>query len=282
MDFSAVEQCGKDLLLRDIKYFDLDNTLDCGQSFRWQKTGDNCYTGIAHSRVLVLSLQGNDLVLHDVTQDEFENIWRDYFDLSRDYTALFGLFRGDEALARALDFAPGIRVLRQDAFEALCSFIISQNNNITRIKGIIARLCATFGEPLGGAAYAFPTAEALVNATEEQLREIGCGYRTAYILAAARQVFNGELKLEPLYTMPPKQASDTLCAVHGIGKKVAACVLLYGFGRVDFIPEDVWVKRIMSQLYPNGFPSELAEWGGIAQQTLFHYARRCEGAVEKT
>ena len=282
MDYSAIEAHGKDLFLRDIQNFNLDNTLDCGQSFRWQKMDDDCYSGIVYSRGITLSMQGSDLVLHDVTPEEFEQIWRAYFDLNRDYSELFEKFRRDEVLARALDFAPGVRVLCQEPFEALCSFIISQNNNIIRIKGIIARLCGAFGKPLGGDAYAFPTAAVLASATEAQLREIGLGYRTAYISAAAKQVLNGELLLEPLYTMPPKQASDTLCAVHGIGKKVAACVLLYGFARVDFIPEDVWVKRIMAQLYPDGFPPELVEWGGIAQQTLFHYARHCEGAVEKT
>jgi len=282
MDYSAIKARGSDLVLHDIQNFNLGNTLDCGQSFRWKMLAENRYYGIAHSRELSLSLEDENLILHDVTPYEFEKIWRGYFDLSRDYGELFTRFRGDNTLAHALDFAPGIRVLRQEPFEALCSFIISQNNNITRIKGIIARLCAAFGEHLGGEAYAFPTPQALAAATEQQLRDIGLGYRTAYITAAAQEVLSGKLDLNPLYIMPPKQAGERLCAVHGIGKKVAACVLLYGFARVDFIPEDVWVKRIMAQLYPAGFPQELAPWGGIAQQTLFHYARNCEGAVEKT
>ncbi|MCL2068274.1 MAG: DNA-3-methyladenine glycosylase 2 family protein [Oscillospiraceae bacterium] len=269
-----------DFMLSGVRSFNLDLTLDCGQCFRWKKLSPGDWEGVAYGRYLRISQRGDTLTLHGTTQEEFDLIWRGYFDLDRDYSELFKRFHRNPPLRKALDFAPGIRVLRQEPFETLCSYILSQHNNITRIKGLVSRLCEHFGEDCGGY-YAFPAPEALAALSPDDLAPVRCGFRAKYVIDAAKKVSSGEIALAPLYTQNLDDAREMLMRIHGVGRKVSDCVLLYGFAREQCIPEDVWVKRILSQLYPKGFPKYLSPWGGIAQVTLFHYARNCEGAVSK-
>jgi N-glycosylase/DNA lyase len=280
MDFSQIAYYNGHVVLSGVRNFNLDATLDCGQCFRWKKHAPNDWEGIAHARRLRISLQGEQLTFHETTPEEFDLIWKDYFDLERDYEALFSRFRRNPPLRRAIAFAPGIRVLRQEPFETLCSYILSQHNNIPRIKGLVERLCAQFGEACSGF-YAFPTPDVLADLSPDDLAPIRSGFRAKYIIDAAKNVHSGKIVLPALYTMPIDHARECLMQIHGVGRKVADCVLLYGFARAGCIPEDVWVKRILSQLYPRGFPRYLAPWGGIAQITLFHYARNCAGAITK-
>ena len=178
-------------------------------------------------------------------------------------------------LKEACSYAPGIRILRQEPWEALCSFIISQNNNIPRIKGIIERLCGLSGQPiLCGAetVYAFPTAEQLAACTPEDLVPVRAGFRAKYLLDAARRVSTGQLDLNALYTASLEDARSALMTIHGVGPKVADCVLLYGLHHTCCFPMDVWMKRAV-QLLPGISPESLGCTAGIAQQYLFHYAR---------
>ena len=167
--------------------FDLKETFECGQCFRWDPDSTGGYRGIVGRRVVTLRQDGDFLMAEGLTQPEAEALLVPYLALDEDYAAIHALFRENETLARAVDYAPGIRVLRQDRWEALCSFILSQNNNIKRIKGIIARLCESFGEPLGGGDYAFPGPEVLASLSEEDLAPLRCGFRARYVLDAARK-----------------------------------------------------------------------------------------------
>lgn len=272
MDYSHLEYDGNDIFLADIKHFDPSQILDCGQCFRWAGSG-GAYAGIAHGRRLELYLRDDGLILKNVSPSEFDAVWKDYFDLGRDYGELRLLFSEDEALRRAAEFSPGLRIMRQEPWETLITFILSQNSNIPRIKGMVARLCENFGETLSGGDFAFPGPERLASLTEDSLAPVRCGYRAAYIIDAAQRASDGRLRLGALHKLDSENARRELVQIHGVGPKVAECALLYGFGRVERYPLDVWMKRVMASLYPDGFPEELSDVAGIAQQFLFHYAR---------
>lgn len=245
--------------------FELSETLDCGQAFRWEECDDG-YRGIALNRPLTISKHGDEITLHDTSEEDFISFWNNYFDLDTDYGALKKLYSDDETLRLACDFAGGIRLLRQDCWEALISFIISQNNNIPRIKGIISRLCEMFD--------GFPTAKRLAVLTPDDLSPIRSGFRAKYIIDAAKRVASGEINTDELKTLPIADARVKLMTITGVGPKVAECVLLYGCYRTEAFPVDVWIKRVMTDYYPEGFPQKYKETAGIAQQYLFHYIRK--------
>ena len=254
--------------------FALAETLDCGQAFRWRQREDGSWEGVAGGRYLRLERRGKDIFLWGAGEEDFP-FWRRYFDLDRDYEALAALFRRNPPLRRAMDFCPGIRVLRQQPWETLCTFILSANNNIPRIRGIVERLCQGWGAPVPGTDLcSFPGPEVLTPLDEGALAPLRAGWRAAYLLDAARRVAEGRLNLEALDRLPTAEAEERLLAVKGVGEKVARCVLLFGYGRAECIPMDVWMKRVMAELYPKGLPAYLRPYGGIAQQTLFHWYRR--------
>ena len=253
--------------------FDLERTLDCGQAFRWVQTGENEWHGVAFAKPLTLKYDGGEIKFLGTNLTDFENIWKPYFDLDRDYDLLCRRFSRDKHLEKAVAEFYGIRLLRQEPWEALCSFIISQNNNIPRIKGIIDRLCRLLGEHLGGDDYAFPTPEAVAAAGIDGLAPIRAGFRAKYIIDAARKVADGEIDFEKIKAAPIDEGRDELIKIKGVGEKVAQCTLLYGFGKIDAFPVDVWVKRIMQELYPDGLPECINGARGIAQQYLFHWRR---------
>ena len=247
--------------------FSLEKTLLSGQCFRWTLEGDTL-CGIA--RGVPARLRRNGDFVEFSGGDEA--LWRDYLDFDTDYDAIRReVIELDERLAESAESCGSVRILRQDPFEALCSFIISQNNNIPRIRLIVSRLCELCGERAGDS-YLFPTPQAIAALTTEQLTAIGCGYRADYLLGTARSVVSGELLLEPLYTMPLEEAREILLSVRGIGPKVADCVLLYGFHRLECFPRDVWIKRALAE----GLVSEEvahSRYAGVAQQFVFEYIR---------
>lgn len=252
---------------------DLAQTLDCGQAFRWSER-DGVWSGVAMGRRLTLSQSGDEITLYGVSEDEFDRVWKGYFDLERDYAAVREAVSGNETIARAVAFAGGIHILRQEPWETVCSFIISSNNNIPRIKGIISRLCENFGEPLGDGQFAFPSADKLACLTVDDLAPLRSGFRAKYILDAARRFSSGEIDAQALYTAPIDEARRSLMTVKGVGPKVADCALLFGWGRVECFPVDVWIRRAMEQLFgEKGLPSEAEPYAGIVQQYIFHWAR---------
>lgn len=248
-------------------------SLDCGQAFRWEKKPDGSMHGVAYGQAVDIFDEGEKLVIIGADKSDFEKIWKGYFDLDRDYEKICRGFENDEALAEAVSFCPGIRILKQEPWEALCSFIISQNNNIPRIKGIISRLCENLGEDLGEGDFAFPAPEKILEAGEAGLAPLRAGFRTKYILDAAKKVADGTVDFAGIDKMNDGEASLELQKIKGVGAKVAACTLLYGFGRVDCLPIDVWVKRILAETYPEGLPECTSGVRGIAQQYLFHWRR---------
>lgn len=257
--------------------FDICISLDCGQSFRWKKTGENSMHGVAFGRALDVVDEGDKIILYGADEKDYENIWKSYFDIDRDYTEICKKFLTDESLKKAVETYPGIRILRQDSWEALCSFIISQNNNIPRIKGIVERLCETLGDELGNGDYSFPSPEKVLEAGADGLANLRAGFRVKYILDAAQKVADGTVDFEKINnTDNLEEAAEELKKIKGVGDKVAACTLLYGFGKVDALPIDVWVKRILSELYPDGLPECTNGVKGIAQQYLFHWRRNID------
>lgn len=264
------------ILLKDAgKTFSLPATLDGGQAFRWREQADGSWEGVAGGRYARLTRQGDDILLFAAERDL--PFWREYFDLERDYAALRKRFQRNPTLRKALDCCPGVRVLRQQPWETLCTFILSANNNIPRIKGIVERLCQGWGGPVEGTALrAFPGPERLAGLSAAELAPLRAGWRTEYILDAARMAAEGRLDLEKINAMPTQEALETLQTVKGVGPKVARCVLLFGYGRTECVPMDVWMKRVMAEYYPRGFPKYLQDCGGIAQQVLFSYIRTRE------
>lgn len=257
--------------------FDPAQTLDCGQAFRWHKMtdeGDDCWHGAAKGHVLKLKRNGDTIVFY-CTQEEFYSVWRDYFDLNEDYDAKReALSAMSPVLSEAAAFAPGIRILRQEPWEALCSFIISQNNNIPRIQGIIERMCSLCGTEIDGTGlYSFPTAQALAEMTVEELAPLRSGFRAKYLIDAAKKVTAGEIDLKKIAASPVDFGRTELQKILGVGPKVTECTLLYGFHKMECFPIDVWMKRAMAQLLPSFTPKDFGENAGIAQQYIFHYSR---------
>lgn len=269
----AVESTGQRVVLPIPPPFSLELTLDCGQAFRWEKQADGRFRGVAGKYFRYFSQLDNGVDLGNVIDEQEYNFWYDYFDVGRAYAPILETISRNLTLARAVAFAPGIRVLHQDPWEALCSFIISQNNHIPRIKGIIARLCAAFGEPLGEEMYTFPTPQALACLTPDDLAPLRAGFRARYLIDAAQKVTDGQVDLHALRTLAPEEARASLRKITGVGAKVAECTLLYGCGRVECFPVDVWIGRVMEELFPQGLPEIAVPWAGIAQQFLFHYIR---------
>lgn len=260
--------------------FSVAKTFDCGQCFRFDPVEDTEYdvefAGVAYGRRVSFAQKGDRLYVKGSDRDDFDGIWRSYLGLDRDYDAINAdiLSRSDSpALRAAVEYGRGIRILKQEPWEAVCSFIISQNNNIPRIKRIIAALSERYGEPIGQGCYAFPTPEALHLAGEKSIFELKTGFRAKYIADAAARVFDDRLDLIDLGDTTD-DAVKKLCEVKGIGPKVALCSLLFGFSRLDAFPIDVWIRRVMEKYFEEGFSAEtLGPYAGIAQQYLFYYER---------
>lgn len=255
--------------------FNLRQTLNCGQCFRFTEPSENCFCGVAFDRYIEMRLNKNILDIN-CDQDFADSILRDFFDLDFDYDNLNATLSKDKTLKAAIEYAGGIRILKQPAWETLCSFILSQNNNIKRITGIIERLCEHFGNDIGNGHYSFPSAEKLAPLSVEDLEPLRSGFRAKYVIDAARKVQSGEVNLDEIANSETDTARELLMKINGVGPKVADCTLLFGFHKLDAFPKDVWIKRIMEMYYPNGLPEFAKKYGGIAQQYLFHYIRTAE------
>ena len=273
--------------------FDTDHIFDCGQCFRWEKNDDGSYTGVAFGRVVKVSYDRNGEILkmYGTSGDEFRDIWHRYFDLDRDYSVIKQrLAIGDEIMAKAISCGSGIRILNQEKWETLLSFIISQNNNIPRIKKCINSLAETMGtkagEYEGRTYYSLPAPDVLAAAEPEDLALCRLGYRAKYLVETARKVAaDGPDSLEAL-AREDVTGPDAVAALRqycGVGPKVANCIALFSLGKFDSFPVDVWVRKVMHELYGidekdvrgmTAYASEnFGEYGGIAQQYLFYYMR---------
>lgn len=262
--------------------FDLSLIFDCGQSFRFVKSSDCSYSGIAFGCAVDLIQEDDKITIVGADENDFNNIWKRYLSLDIDYSMLrneIALSRpDDEVLKSAMEYGKGIRLLRQDKWETLCSFIISQNNNIPRIRSLVEALSREYGDRIKtysiGEYYSFPSAKRIAEVGVEKLRELKVGFRAPYIHDAAVKVASGEIDLEGLDSLPTDRLLDTLMSIKGVGLKVASCVALFAYGRLDCFPIDVWVKRVLEKYYPDGFDhTALPNTAGLVQQYLFYYER---------
>ncbi len=249
---------------------------DCGQCFRWTRDAAGAYTGVVRGVPARVWTRGGDVFITGTLED-FNALWRGYFDLDRDYGNIRKRLSVDAYTKDACDFGAGLRILKQDEWEALCSFILSQCNNIPRIRGIIGRLCALYGDRVefeGDALYTFPSAGRIAALTEKELEPLRCGYRAPYVRKAAQAVAGGQLDFESLRQTELPSARAELMRLDGVGGKVADCMLLYGLNRLDAFPMDVWMRRAVATCYGDDFdPHVFGEYAGIAQQYIFNYIR---------
>ena len=262
--------------------FDLDLIFDCGQSFRFVKSSDRSYSGIAFGRAVDFIQDSDSITIVGSDENDFENIWKHYLALDIDYSLLRSEIvssrPNDEVLMSAMEYGAGIRLLRQEKWETLCSFIISQNNNIPRIRSLVESLSREYGEKIEGCSvgefYAFPSASKIADAGIDKLRELKVGFRAPYIHDAATKVASGELDLDALDELSTDELLNALMTIKGVGLKVASCVALFAYGRLDCFPIDVWVKRVLEKYYPDGFDhTALPNTAGLVQQYLFYYER---------
>ncbi|HZJ58530.1 MAG TPA: DNA glycosylase [Clostridia bacterium] len=273
------------LRIEGLSNFNPRHIFECGQAFRWNWDGEG-YVGVASGRVLRMLWDGATLTLENTTLKDFNAIWRDYFDLDTDYGEIIKELSKDSILQEAIKHGWGIRILNQDPWETLISFIISARNGIDRIKTTVEKLSQRFGIRIpqeGGDHYRFPDVDALADADESELRGCGCGYRGRYIKGTARMIRDGEINLGALKTMDYENAKEQLLKCPGVGPKVADCILLFSLRKGQAFPVDVWIGRIMEELYSRdmvdfkdirGFAdNRFGNLAGYAQQYLFYYAR---------
>lgn len=257
-------------------------TVFCGQCFRWEDLGNDTVRGVVQGRAQKIYYNETEdtALFPDCSMALFESLWYDYFDFGTDYREIRSrIAQSSPVAAQAATFAPGIRILNQEPWEALCSFILSQNSNIPRIRGMLARLCESFGEKTGEG-FVFPTVERLAQCTVEDLAPVRAGFRARYLCSAAQLVSSGIVNLEAARTMELDEARTHLMQICGVGRKVADCTLLYGLHRMECFPVDVWMKRVLEKWFPGEDGTRFGSDAGVAQQYLFHYSRSNPESLE--
>ena len=280
-------------ILKNPESFNLEHIFECGQCFRWNKQEDGSYTGIFKENVLNIKQDGRDFVFRGICKGDIKEEIEKYFDLNRNYEEMKNkLEQIDENVATSIKYGEGIRLLNQDLWETIISFIISANNNIPRIKGIIERLSAKYGKEIiweGKSYYTFPTAEQLKNVTVEDYRKLGLGFRDIRLYETVHMVLDGKVDLEKMHNEKDTlKIREELLSLSGVGPKVADCILLFStLKRLEVFPIDVWVRRVMNELYiKNGDENKVnkkeiervayekfGNLAGIAQQYLFYWKR---------
>ena len=279
--------------IKNIDSFELADIFDCGQCFRWNKQNDGSYTGVFKNNVLNVQKQRETVIFKGICNGDIEETVRDYFDLDIDYEDIKKqLSKIDENVKTSVEYGKGIRILNQDLWETIISFIISANNNIPRIKGIIERLSKAYGKEIdwnGDKYYTFPTAEELKDVSVEDFRKLGTGFRDIRLYETTHMILDGKVNLEQLQNNPNTiEVREQLLSLSGVGPKVADCILLFStLKRFEVFPIDVWVRRVMNELYIKN-PDEnrvnkkeieklakekFGNLAGIAQQYLFYWKR---------
>ena len=279
-------------IIENQESFELKDIFECGQCFRWNKNDDGSYTGVINKGVLNVEKQGKKIIFTGMLDEDIKKVVRFYFDLDRNYEEIkMQLSNIDKYLKTSVEYGKGIRILNQDLWETIISFIISANNNIPRIKGIIEKISKKYGTEIEWNEkkyYTFPTPEQLSQATVEDLRALGTGFRDVRIYETTRKVLRGEVNLNKIAKKDTLTARDELLTLSGVGPKVADCILLFStLKRFDVFPIDVWVRRVMNELYIKNEDEnkvskkeimKIAEqkFGaiqGLAQQYLFYWKR---------
>lgn len=279
--------------LENLSSFNTRHIFECGQCFRWDEEEDKSYTGIVGKNVINVKQVENKVIFSSYGVDNLEELVKNYFDLDRNYEEIkVTLSNIDEHLAKSIEYGSGIRILNQDLWETIISFIISANNNIPRIKGIINRLSQKYGEKIEWRSkeyYTFPTVEELAKASVEDLRSLGLGFRDIRVYETTHKILSKEVDLKALHNeQDTEKVRNILLTLSGVGPKVADCILLFSsLKRFDVFPIDVWVRRVMNELYIKKedetkvnkkeieklAKEKYGNLEGIAQQYLFFWKR---------
>ena len=280
-------------IIKNCNTFELKDIFECGQCFRFNKQEDESYTGVVGNNVINVKKVDNEIHIKSVGQDNLEELVVNYFDLNRDYEQIKDkLSKIDENMEKSISYGKGIRILNQDLWETIISFIISANNNIPRIKGIIDRISQRYGKKIifeGKEYYTFPTIDELSKASVEDLRALGLGFRDVRVYETTKMIKNKEVDLEQLKNEKDfSKVRNTLLTLPGVGPKVADCILLFStLKRWEAFPIDVWVRRVMNDLYIKNedetkvskkqiekiAKEKFGNLAGLAQQYLFYWRR---------
>lgn len=279
--------------LRNVKSFELRDIFECGQCFRWNKQEDGSYTGVFKNNVLNVKKNKDEIIFEGICENEIQQTVENYFDLNRNYEKIKEqLSKIDQNMKKSIEYGNGIRILNQDLWETIISFIISANNNIPRIKGIIERLSEKYGDEIkykGNKYYTFPTPEQLKNVTVEEYRKLGLGFRDIRLYETTKMVLNKQVDIENMKNNPNTiEVREELLKLSGVGPKVADCILLFSdLKRFEVFPIDVWVRRVMNDLYIKNEDEtkvnkkqikkianeKFGDLAGLAQQYLFYWRR---------
>lgn len=276
----------KKFIINNLKDFELDHIFECGQCFRWKKQNDGSYTGVIKEGVINIKKENDTATICGEVVGNIEDIFYSYFDMDTDYQKIKSILcENDANMKMASDYGYGIRILQQDTWEMVVSFIISAANNIPRISKTIENISREYGKMVefqGEVFYLFPTPEELSKAKIEDLRKLNLGFRDKYVYAVTQKIANGEVNLENLKNMSLKDAKKELMKLPGIGAKVADCILLFSMGKKEAFPVDTWIKKVMNELYIESTNitkineyalNKFGNYAGIAQQYLFYYKR---------
>ena len=286
----------KDYIINTPSDFNLKETLECGQCFHFNMIDENEYVLTAYGHMLHIRQDDKNLIFYDTDDRTYNELWREYFDIDRNYARIKEeLLAKDDKLEEAISAMSGVRILNQEFFETLISFIISQNKQIPHIKKIVSDISAKFGTykgTYGGVdMYTFPSLDQLANASEEDFKELKTGFRAPYIMDAIRRNREGQFDENELKSMDYDSCIKELMTIKGVGEKVANCVSLFGLGKKEAFPVDVWIKRIMETMYFDGVDTpkdkiaafakeQFGELGGFAQQYLFYYGKSIKMGVK--
>lgn len=300
MNYKNIIENDNSIIIEGVKDFNIKQILECGQCFRWERISDTNYIVVAYRRVIEIVQDGDNVIIYNTNLNDFNEIWKNYFDLDTDYSVLKDELAKDETLRKSVEFGYGIRILNQDPFEMLISFIVSARNSIPAIMKTIKKMSEKWGDELsykGNTYYAFPTPEQFKDATLDEIKETGASFRSKYIFDTISKVNdaieaknNGtlteELKifdLEYIKSLPTDECHIALQNFMGVGAKVADCIMLFSMEKKSAFPVDVWVKRAMIHFYvaPDVSLNKIRVFGrdkfgelsGLAQQYLFYYAR---------
>lgn len=279
-------------IIENNKSFKSKDIFECGQCFRWNENKDGTYTGVFKGNVINVKEKDNKIIFKGMCNGNIKEIVEEYFDLNRNYEMIKDeLSKIDINLKTSVEYGQGIRILNQDLWETIMSFIISANNNIPRIKGIIERISEKYGQAIeydGNKYYSFPRAEELKNVSVQEYRDLGAGFRDKYLYQTVQDILNGNIDLNKLHSMDTAAVRDELLKLQGVGPKVADCILLFStLKRFEVFPIDVWVRRVMNELYINKENEEkvskkeidnlakekFGAIAGLAQQYLFYWKR---------
>lgn len=291
MDYKNIKYIDDKVILEEVKNFNIKQILECGQCFRWDKISETNYIIVAFERVLEITQEDNKVIFSNTNKEDFENIWLKYFDLDRDYDQIKEKLNIDETLQKSMEFGYGIRLLNQEAYEMVISFIISARNSIPMIKKTILNISEKWGKEIeykGNKYYTFPTSEMLKDVTEEELKAIGGSFRSKYIVDTVGKINKnlnnptGEFNLERIIKLNDDECHKAMQEFKGVGAKVADCIMLFGMGKESAFPVDRWVERIMNYFYKldeKSLPKirvigreKFGNLAGFAQQYLFYYA----------